>query len=138
MATNSYRVTCRTCDGTGYVRKWILFKKICVLCFGIGYRTVDYDIKRYRPSPPRPVLGAMPGGQRVEEAKATSRSEEKDNGLDSLALASGLNSPSAPTPELFSAQGGSFGGARGSDSWSESSSDSSRSSSSSDSSSRSS
>ncbi len=57
MATNSY-VKCRTCDGTGYGRKWIFFKKICALCFGIGYRRVDYDIKRYRPMP-----GPMPRRQ---------------------------------------------------------------------------
>ena len=115
MATNSYRVTCRTCAGTGYVRKWIFFKKICVQCFGIGYRTVDYDIKRYRPSPPPPMSGATPRRRRVEEVKTT-----------------------APTPEPFNPQGGSFGRASASDSWSESSNGSSSSSSSSDSSSSSS
>src|SRR5688572_248644 len=106
MATNSYRVTCRTCDGTGYVRKWIFFKKICVLCFGIGYRTVDFDIKRYRPLPQPPMPAAKPRPRRVEEVKTT-----------------------ALTPEPFSRQGGSFGRASASDSWSESSSDSSSSSS---------
>ena len=124
MKTNSY-VKCRTCDGTGYGRKWIFFKKICALCFGIGYRRVDYDIKRYRPMP-----GAIPR-RRVEEAKATSRSED-----NSLVLAGVLNTPSVPTPEPFSGQGSSFGGADASDSRSESLSDSSSSSSSSDSSSR--
>ena len=121
MATNSY-VKCRTCDGTGYGRKLIFFKKICALCFGIGYRRVDYDIKRYRPMP-----GPMPRRQRVEEVKATSRSE-----VDSLALAGVLNTPCAPTPEPCSGPGSSFGGAGASCSWSESSSESSNSSSSSD------